>query len=58
MSVDSRVAEGAPPLKRNGKIVRHTVPHNFTAVHPPPVRDQDTGEWILYPLRRGNSSQQ
>ena len=50
MSVDSRVAEGAPPLKRNGKIVRHTVPHNFTAVHPPPVRDQDTGEWILYPL--------
>jgi hypothetical protein len=35
-SVDSRTAEGAPHLKRRGKIIKETVPHNYLPIQPPP----------------------
>jgi hypothetical protein len=35
-SVDSRVAEGAPPRKEGGKIIQDTTPHPYEYFHPAP----------------------
>ena len=37
MSVSSRVAKGAPPLTRHGKILQETLPHNYPPILPPPA---------------------
>ncbi len=36
VTVDSRVAIGAPPRKRRGKIIKQTLPHNYAPIQPPP----------------------
>jgi hypothetical protein len=44
VSVDSRVAEGAPDLTYRGNLIKETVPHNYGPLEPPPAYYPGQGE--------------